>query len=122
MTWQSVIETVQKFWLQFFLTGLSGAVVMLWKKINESRKDQKKAREEQKKEDEILKNAVKALLLDRVYQASERFLEVGSISDVSLKMLLKLYQSYLDLGDGDQAIGYIIDDVKKLPKQLHRND
>ena len=115
MTWEAVIETVQKFWLQFFLTGLSGAIVMLWKKINESRK-------EQKKEEEVLKNAVKALLLDRVYQASEHFLDAGFISDISLKMLTKLYSSYVNLGDGDQAIGLIIEDVKKLPKQLHSND
>ena len=122
MTWEAVIETVQKFWLQFFLTGMSGAIVMLWRKINESRKEQKKIAQDQKKENEIIKNAVKAILLDRCYQGSEFFLEKGFINDSSLKVLLRMFDSYLALGDGDPAINAIIEDVKRLPKQIHRND
>ena len=79
-------------------------------------------KEEQKKEDEMIKTAVKALLLDRCYQGAEFFLERGSVNDASLKVLMKMYDAYCMLGDGDPAIGVIIKDVENLPKNLHRND
>lgn len=101
MTWQSVIETIQKFWLQFFLTGLSGAIVMLWKKINESRKEQKKAREEQEKEDEIMKGAVRALLRDRLFVSANYYLNKGEITTSELEVFEGLLKSYESLqGNG----------------------
>lgn len=101
MTWEAVIETVQKFWLQFFLTGLSGAIVMLWKKINESRKEQKKAREEQEKEDEVMKGAVRALLRDRLFVSANYYLNKGEITTSELEVFEGLLKSYETLkGNG----------------------
>lgn len=101
MTWEEVIETIQKFWLQFFLTGLSGAIVMLWKKINESRKEQKKAREEQEKEDEVMKGAVRALLRDRLFVSANYYLNKGEITTSELEVFEGLLKSYETLnGNG----------------------
>ena len=82
MTWIAVIETIEKFWLQFFLSAISGIIVLLWKKMNQARKDQKKAREEQRAEDETIKQAVKALLSDRLLQSCEFFIEAGYVTDM----------------------------------------
>lgn len=101
MTWETVIETIQKFWLQFFLTGLSSAIVMLWKKINESRKEQKKAREEQEKEDEVMKGAVRALLRDRLFVSANYYLNKGEITTSELEVFEGLLKSYETLnGNG----------------------
>lgn len=101
MTWEAVIETVQKFWLQFFLTGMSGAIVMLWKKINESRKEQKKAREEHEKEDEVMKGAVRALLRDRLFVSANYYLNKGEITTSELEVFEGLLKSYETLnGNG----------------------
>jgi hypothetical protein len=103
MTWQSVIETVQKFWLQFFLTGLSGAVVMLWKKINESRKDQKKAAQEQKQENEYMREAMRSLLKDRIFYVCNQHLKAGTITTSELAVITSMEQIYEKLGGNSVA-------------------
>lgn len=122
MTWADVIETIQKFWLQFFLSLITGAIAFLWKRINKAREEQKKLREEQKAEDEMIKQAVKALLSDRLLQSCEFFIEGGYITDVALKNILKMSKAYQALGNGDQSIEILVDEVKLLPKRIHRND
>lgn len=122
MTWMAVIETIEKFWLQFFLSAISGTIVVLWKKMNQARVDQKKARDEQRQEDETIKQAVKALLSDRLLQSCEFFIESGYITDVALKNILKMSKAYEDLGDGDPTIEVLIEELKKLPKRIHRDE
>lgn len=115
MTWEAVIETVQKFWLQFFLTGLSGAIVMLWKKINESRKEQKKAREEQEKEDEVMKGAVRALLRDRLFVSANYYLRKGEITTSELEVFEGLLKSY-EILNGNGIAHAIASKVEKCCK------
>ena len=115
MTWVALLETIQKFWLQFFLSGVSGIIVLLWKKVNQVRKDQKK-------ENDTIKEAVKALLSDRLLQSCEFFLEREYITDVALKNILKMTNAYIDLGDGDPTIDVLVQEVKKLPKKIHRDE
>jgi len=122
MTWMAVIETIEKFWLQFFLSAISGVIVLLWKKMNQARKDQKKAREEQRAEDETIKQAVKALLSDRLLQSCEFFIEAGYVTDMGLKNILKMSKAYEDLGDGDPTVEVLVDEIKKLPKHIHRDE
>lgn len=122
MTWEAFIEMWHKYWAQYFMAAIGGVLTVLWRKLTNLKKEQSKVKEEQKKEDEMIKTAVKALLLDRCYQGAEFFLERGSVNDASLKVLMKMYDAYCLLGDGDPAIGVIIKDVENLPKNLHRND
>ena len=122
MTWLAVIETIEKFWLQFVLSGVSGLIVMLWKKLNQVKAEQKKARTEQKVEDETIKQAVKALLSDRLLQSCEYFIEHGYVTDVALKNILKMNTAYQTLGDGDQSIEILVNEVRGLPKKIHRDE
>ncbi len=112
---KSALEIIGKYWLQAFLGMLSTGFVMLWKKMSTFRK-------EQKVEDEAIKQAVKMMLLDRIYQSCSHWLEKKYITDDSLKILMKMHKVYTDLGDGDVAIGLILEDVKKLPKQVHPDE
>lgn len=122
MTWLAVIETIEKFWLQFVLSGVSGLIVMLWKKLNQVKAEQKKARSEQKAEDETIKQAVKALLSDRLLQSCEYFIEHGYVTDVALKNILKMNTAYQTLGDGDPSIEILVNEVRGLPKKIHRDE
>lgn len=108
-----VFSIVGKYWLQLFLTTITGAFAFIWKKIDKMRKDQKK-------EEDALKNAVKALLRDRIYEVSETAINKGSITDISLGNLKFIYKEYMDLGDGDAIVSDIVEDVCKLPIVVHK--
>lgn len=122
MTLTDVLVLIEKYWLTAFCGLISTLLGILWKKINQTKAEQKKAREEQKLEDETIKLAVKALLSDRLLQSCEYFLEASFVTDVALKNILKMNSAYQALGDGDQTIEVLVNEVKNLPKRIHRDE
>ena len=113
-----LIETAAKYWIQFFMGLFSGGLVYMWKKIAKVRQDAKTEREEQIKVDEALKDAMKAILRDRIYQSASHFIHEGKVSSGSLRMLKNMYANYIALGDGDPVIPDIMQEVERLPLEV----
>lgn len=97
-----MLDFIKQYWLQALFTAvvsaLTFAVKNLYKKIKTDREEEKKKREAESKEQEIIKQGVLAILHDRLYQGCQFFLKRGSISVPDLDNLEYLYNSYHALG------------------------
>lgn len=102
MTGVDVIEFIQKFWLQFLLTTITGLLAWQCKKWYKALEDQKKkhACEEQAKEarSKTLEAAVLAMLHDRLIQSLVYFLKEKNITSDEFDNIRIMYEAYRDLG------------------------
>ena len=102
MTGAEVIEFVQKFWLQFVLTTISGFLAWKCKKWYNEGKKQKEARlkEEQERQErlKVLETAVLAMLHDRLLQSLVYFLKVKEITSDEMDNIKLMYEAYKALG------------------------
>lgn len=113
MTGVEVIEFVQKFWLQFVLTSISGFLAWKckgWYKESKDEKEQKAKEEAEKKAKEeaeekarqerlkILESAVLAMLHDRLLQSLVYFLKVKEITADEMDNIKLMYAAYAALG------------------------
>lgn len=106
MSGSDVIEFVQKFWLQFILTGISGFLAWLckdkYKKMKEERENEKKEAEEheqeQQKKIDLVEAGVLALLHDRLLQVLVHSLQVKEITSDEMDNIVSMYNAYHNLG------------------------
>lgn len=102
MTGAEVIEFIQKFWLQFLLTAVSGLLAWRCKKwYNESEKQKEERQKEEKTRQErlkILETAVLAMLHDRLLQSLVYFLKVKEITSDEMDNIKLMYEAYKALG------------------------
>lgn len=102
MTGAEVIEFIQKFWLQFLLTSVSG--ILAWKCkgwYNEGkRQKEERLKEEQARREriKILETAVLAMLHDRLLQSLVYFLKVKEITSDEMDNIKLMYEAYKALG------------------------
>lgn len=61
------------------------------------------------KKDRAMENGVKMLL-----RACLHYIEKGSVPPFALETIKGLYQSYLELGDGDPSVGDLVGRVEQL--------
>lgn len=102
MTGVEVVEFVQKFWLQFILTAISGVLAWRCKKwYNESDKQKKEKLQEEEARQErlkVLETAVLAMLHDRLLQSLVYFLKVKEITSDEMDNIKLMYEAYKKLG------------------------
>ena len=102
MTGAEAIEFVQKFWLQFLLTGISGGLAFLCKrfyiKIKQEREAHKKEQEEYLARQKVQGTAICAILHDRLLQSLAYYLEKKEINSDQMDNLKIMYDSYIALG------------------------
>ena len=102
MTGAEAIEFVQKFWLQFLLTGISGGLAFLCKrfynKIKQEREAHKKEQEEYLARQKVQETAICAILHDRLLQSLTYYLEKKEINSDQMDNLKIMYDSYIALG------------------------
>ena len=102
MTGAEAIEFVQKFWLQFLLTGISGGLAFLCKrfynKIKQEREAHKKEQEEYLARQKVQETAICAILNDRLLQSLTYYLEKKEINSDQMDNLKIMYDSYIALG------------------------
>lgn len=102
MTGAEVIEFIQKFWLQFLLTAISGLLAWKCKKWYTESEAQKKIRlkEEAERQERIktLETAVLAMLHDRLLQSLVYFLKVKEITSDEMDNIKLMYEAYKKLG------------------------
>lgn len=95
--------------LQFVGYGLAMACGWLWK-----------AHKAAKKEDEVLKDAVRALIRDRIIHKYEKCIEAGWCSIEYLTDVQALYQAYTKLG-GNGIVPGLMARIKALPPEPPAN-
>ena len=102
MSGSDVVEFIQKFWLQFLLTGISGGLAFLCKrfynKIKQEREVHKKEQEEYLARQKVQETAICAILHDRLLQSLTYYLENKEINSDQMDNLKIMYDSYIDLG------------------------
>lgn len=102
MTSLEVVQFIQKFWLQFLLTGISGGLAFLCKKsynkIKQEREQHKKEQEEYNARQKVQETAICAILHDRLLQSLTYYLEKKEINSDQMDNLKIMYDSYIALG------------------------
>ena len=102
MTGAEVIEFIQKFWLQFLLTAISGLLAWKCKKWYTDSEAQKKIRLQEEAEGQerikTLETAVLAILHDRLLQSLVYFLKVKEITSDEMDNIKLMYEAYKKLG------------------------
>ena len=105
MSGADVIEFIQKFWLQFLLTGISGGLAYAckrsYKKIKEEKEQRAKEQKEYAERQKVQETAICAILHDRLLQSLTYYLEKGEINSDQMDNLKIMYDSYIALnGNG----------------------
>ena len=102
MSGSDVVEFIQKFWLQFLLTGISGGLSFLCKrfygKIKQEREMHKKEQEEYLTRQKVQETAICAILHDRLLQSLTYYLEKKEINSDQMDNMKIMYDSYIALG------------------------
>ena len=102
MNGSDVVEFIQKFWLQFLLTGISGGLAYLCKqfynKIKQEREAHKKEQEAYLARQKVQETAICAILHDRLLQSLTYYLEKKEINSDQMDNLKIMYDSYIALG------------------------
>lgn len=97
-----MIEFVQRYWLEVLfggiVSGLSFAVRHIWAKLQAEQKARQAKEEQETAEQAALKEAVLALLHDRLYSLSRFYIDRGWITIQDLDNLEYLYTAYHALG------------------------
>lgn len=102
MNWPDFIEFVQKFWLQFLLTAVSGGLTLYCKQLYSKAKEERKKREKEQAAEsarqKILETAVCAMLHDRLLQSLLYFLRIKEITSDEMDNMKVMYDAYKALG------------------------
>lgn len=119
MTGADAIEFIQKFWLQFLLTGISGGLALLcktsYKKIKDEREQHKREQEEYNARQKVQETAICAILHDRLLQTLTYYLEKKEINSDQMDNLKIMYDSYIALG-GNGTIKILWERFKQYVK------
>ncbi len=68
-----------------------------------------------RKEMDALKNGVKGLLRAKVIDLGLHYISEKEIPPYGMETLKSCYDPYIDLGDGDPAVGHIMKKCESLP-------
>lgn len=68
-----------------------------------------------RKEMDALKNGVKGLLRAKVIDLGLHYIEEKSIPPYGMETIKSCYDPYMALGDGDPAVGHIMNRCENLP-------
>ncbi|KMW23674.1 hypothetical protein [Enterocloster citroniae] len=82
-----IVETIEKYWVQEILAGISGALAWLGRKVHHWKQEQ-----------DLVKQGVLAILHDRLYQACQYYLRKGYCSIDDRDNLEYMFQPYKALG------------------------
>ena len=66
------------------------------------------------KKDRAMENGVKMLLRAKLIDKCLHYIEKGRVPPFALETIKGLYQSYLELGDGDPSVGDLVGRVEQL--------
>ena len=102
-----MLDFIIKYWVEFVMGGVISLLTYLNKMIYSKYKTET---EEQK----LIKDALLAILHDRLYQASMHYIEQDSISIKDLDNLDYLYRGYHAL-DGNGVCSELYDRCRNLP-------
>lgn len=119
MSGSDAVEFIQKFWLQFLLTGISGGLAFLCKrfysKIKQEREAHKKEQEAYLARQKVQETAICAILHDRLLQSLTYYLEKKEINSDQMDNLKIMYDSYIALG-GNGTINILWERFQKYIK------
>ena len=117
MTFQDVIIFIEKFWLQILLTAIStflaARVKTMYSKMKKEREDREKEVKAEKEKQAVMREALLALLHDRLLQATLYYLKAGEITADELDNLEIMFNSYSSLG-GNGTIKRLMEKVRNL--------
>ena len=98
-----MLEFIVKYWLEFFFSGVLALLGAGYRKLNLKLKEQGK-----------MKEGIRAILHDRLYQVCRFYIHQGWIDVESMKNVEYLYDSYHDLG-GNGTGTELYNRVNSLP-------
>lgn len=101
--------------LGYFVTALCGAmvgaIVHLWRKVSELHKIEMDTEKKRQEEQEAMKDGIRAMMRDRIYQSCKYHMSKGFITTTDLEVLESLNESYKKLHGNGIA--------EKLMHQVH---
>ena len=100
-------EFIIKYWLQVLFSGMLTFLGYMVRKISD---DFKREKNEQK----LLKEAMQAMLRDRLIQVYNHYTEKGYMSIHNRDNVLNMYDKYHKLGENGVMNG-LMDELKALP-------
>ena len=83
-----MLEFIIKYWMEWTFGIVAGGLTLAYRRLSKRVKAQKE-------ENKAMKNGLKAILHDRLYQACNYYLGKGWIDTVGLTNIGYLYESYL---------------------------
>jgi len=102
-----MLEIIQKYWLEFILTGVSGGIVWAVKRLY--------------RDNRAVKLGVQALLRDRIIQAYNYYMDKKYCPIYGRENVAKMYEQYHNLG-GNGAVTHIVEELDALPTNPPEED
>lgn len=99
---QLVVDAIVKYWITAICGVFAGMIALLWKKINNERKENK-----------AIKGAVLALLRNQIKQSCQTHIEHGYINSVDYQVLDDMFTQYFAMG-GNGVVAHMKDSIQKL--------
>ena len=93
-----MFEFILKYWIQFIMSGMAAGIVWILKILKNKLEHEEKCRRRDSDEQSIMKEAILALLHDRLYQTMAHYISKGNITLKDLDNLDYLYRGYKSLG------------------------
>ena len=107
--------------LGYFVTALCGAmiaaIVHLWRKVGEIRKREIAKEKREEEQNEAMRDALRAMLRDRIFQACRYHMGRGFITPGDLEVLDAMNESYHKL-NGNGIAAKAMHQVHALPLQI----
>lgn len=113
-----MLETIAKYWVQWMCGVLAAALLATWRWVYKKFK-------QQKKENDAMKDGIKALLHDRLWQAHRIYMAQGYCPLTDKKNVEYIFKPYAALGGngtGEDAYKDIFDLPTRPPKNKEEND
>ena len=104
--------------LGYFVTAICGgmvaAIVHLWRKVIEVKKKQEAQEKIEAEQNEAMRDAMRALMRDRIFQACKYHMNNGFITTGDLEVLDSMNDSYHKL-NGNGIAARVMQQIHKLP-------
>lgn len=102
-----MLEFIIKYWMEWIFGIVAGGLTLAYRRLSKKVK-------EQKDENKAMKDGLKAMLHDRLYQSCNYYIARGWIDTVGLRNIGYLYDSYHALG-GNGTGTELYNRAKALP-------
>lgn len=118
------MEWIAKWWLEalfgIMLAGLTAGYKLLNTKIKEAKRAEAEAMEKQKQENALIKEAMQALLRDRIIQGYNHYVHEKKHCPIyALQSIRSMYNAYHALG-GNGAVDKLMEDIEDLPTEIRK--